>query len=373
MNITVIIEGLIIAGISGVLAVIIVIINAIVNNYGEVTITINDKKKELVVKGGGPLLTTLSSQGIFIPSACGGRGTCGACKTKVVTDIGPIYPTEKPFMSPGEITDNIRLSCQIKVKSDIAIQVPDELFSIKKFDVVIDKIVDVTHDIKEITIRLPENETIDFKAGQYIQLEIPPYEKVKEPTQRAYSIASSPQDTNSIQLLIRYVPGGILTTYIFKYLKQGDRLKLVGPIGDFYMQDTKADMICIAGGSGMAPIKSIIYDMQQRGIMDRDVWYFFGARSLRDLFYLNDFRELEKVMPNFHFIPALSEPQPEDNWKGESGLITAVLDRYLHEVINVSHEKEGYLCGSPGMINACNKVLTGNNIALEKIYYDKFA
>jgi Na+-transporting NADH:ubiquinone oxidoreductase subunit F len=369
----ILVASFIIGGLSAVLAAMIVVVDSVVNNYGEVKIDINNGKKELKVNGGAPLLTTLSEQGIFIPSACGGRGSCGACKVKVLSDIGPILPTEAPLLDEEEMKQNIRLSCQVKVKSDIAIEIPEELFSAKIFKGVVEKINDLTYDIKEVKIKLVEPNEIEFKAGQYMQLVIPPYEKINEYTQRAYSIASSPSQKDSIEFFIRLVPGGIATTYVHKYLKENDQMELVGPFGEFYMRDTDADMICVAGGSGLAPIKSIVADMFEREITNRNVWLFFGARSLKDLYYLDFFQDMEKKWDRFHFVPALSEPQPEDNWKGETGLITDVLGKYFKEKMDQNTQKEGYLCGSPGMINACVKVMTANGISEDKIYYDKFA
>lgn len=365
------INPLIIAGIGAFLALLISSVDAVVNNYGEVTIRINGKK-EYKVDGGSPLLQTLAEQQIFIPSACGGRGTCGACKCKVESDIGPHYPTEIPFMDKQEIQDNVRLSCQIKVKSDIDISIPEYLFNVKEYRAVVESIVSVTHDIRQIRFRLDDPADISYQAGQYIQLEVPPYGKVKSATQRAYSMSSHPAEENIVELLIRLVPGGIVTTYVFEQMQEGDYMKLIGPFGDFTVRETKADMICVAGGSGMAPIKSIINDMLNKGETDRNLWYFFGARSLRDLFYLEEMKEIEKKWPNFHFIPALSEPDPEDKWTGDTGLITDVLDSYFKNKIG-SNEKEGYLCGSPGMIDACVKVMTANGIPADKVYYDKFA
>ncbi|MFN3692111.1 MAG: NADH:ubiquinone reductase (Na(+)-transporting) subunit F, partial [Fervidobacterium sp.] len=347
------IDPIVVSLVSGGLALVISIIDGIVNNYGEVNIDINEGKRVLKVKGGTPLLQTLSSQGIFVPSACGGRGSCGACKVKVLSDVGPHLPTELPYMSKEEINSNIRLACQIKLKKDIAIQLPEELFNIRKFKGIVESLKDVTYDIKELKIRLVDPNEINFKAGQYVQLVVPPYEKIKESTQRAYSISSSPIDKDHVELLIRLVPGGIATTYVHKYMKEGEIVEIVGPFGEFYMRDTNADMIMVAGGSGMAPIKSIIFDMWERGITDRNVWYFFGARRFKDLYYVEMFRELESKWKNFHFVPALSEPAPEDNWQGETGLITNVLEKYLSTIIPSSTSKEGYLCGSPGMINAC--------------------
>lgn len=365
-------NSLIIGGIGAFLALLIALIDGVVNNYGEVSLNLNDQK-DLKVSGGNPLLTTLAEQQIFIPSACGGRGTCGACKIKVKSDIGPVYPTELPFLSKEELASNTRLSCQVKVKQDLKLSIPEELFNVKEFKAVVQSIVDVTHDIKQIRFKLENPDSIEYKAGQYVQLEVPPYDKIKDPTQRAYSMSSCPNDKDVIELLIRLVPGGIVTTYVFNSLKEQQQVKIIGPFGDFVIRETGADMICVAGGSGMAPIKSIIHYMASNNMTERNLWYFFGARSLKDLFYLDELKEIEKKWPNFHFVPALSEPQPEDNWTGETGLITNVLDKYLKEKIPPSDDKEGYLCGSPGMINACCDVMMKNNIKEAKIYYDKFA
>lgn len=369
----ILITSVLVAGIGTVLAAIIAVVDLFVNNYGEVDININSGKKILKVKGGSNLLNTLSKSGIFVPSACGGRGSCGACKVKITSDVGPILPTEKPYMSVDEIKNNIRLSCQIKVKNNIEIQLPERLFNIKKFKGTLEKLTDLTYDIKELRIKLDTPDEISFQAGQYVQLVVPPYDKIKNSTQRAYSISSSPSDKNYLELIIRLVPNGIATTYVHKHLKENDKIEFVGPFGEFIRQDTKADMICAAGGSGMAPIKSIIEDMINSNIMNRNIWYFFGANSLRDLYFKEMFEEIEKKYNNFHFIPSLSAPQENDNWAGESGIITNVIDKYLKTIIPSETEKEGYLCGSPGMIDACKKVFTSNNIDKNRIYYDKFA
>ena len=373
MDFTIIQNTLIVSGIGAALAALISIVDLFVNNYGEVDIDINEGKKILKVKGGSPLLFTLSDQGIFIPSACGGRGSCAMCKITIKSDVGPILPTELPYLNDEEKKDGIRLSCQVKVKKDIKINIPDELFNVRKYQCTIESIKDLTHDIKEVKIALPGKEEINFTAGQYMQFEAPPYDKIKEATQRAYSISSMPKDNKSVELIIRLVPGGIVTTYVFEKLQEKQKINIVGPFGEFQRKETKADMICVAGGSGMAPIKSIINDMLDKNITDRNVWYFFGARSVKDLFYLKEFEEIEKKAKNIKFIPALSEPAPDDNWKGATGLITDVLDKYFKTKIDKNSDKEGYLCGSPGMIDACIKVMTANGIPEDKIYYDKFA
>lgn len=356
-----------IAALSTVLAVIMVIADATIANYGEVNITINDDK-EYVVKGGRPLLSTLMGEEIFIPSACGGRGSCGLCKVKITEGAGQYLPTELPWIDDDEKEDNIRLSCQVKVKNNVKIYIPEELFNVKQYTTTVSSLKELTYDIKEVTLQLIEPNEINIRAGQFVQFQVPEYELTDEPVYRAYSVASNPVDTEKVELEIRLVPNGICTTYVHNYLKEGEEVVINGPYGDFFLRDTQRDVICIAGGSGMAPIKSILLDMVEKGI-NRKVRYFFGARSARDLFLLEEMKSLEDKLPDFKFIPALSEPAEEDNWKGETGLITEVVDRHMESGDNV----EAYLCGSPGMIDACVEVLTGNGVPEELIYYDKFA
>ncbi len=365
---------LVVAGSASILALVIALVDQVVNNYGDVSIDINHGKRSYTVKGGSALLGTLASQGIFVPSACGGRGSCGACKVRVLSDVGPVLPTETPYLTPQELANNVRLSCQVKLKKDIAIELPDELFSVKKFKATVESIKDLTYDIKETIFRLQDPKAIEFKSGQYVQIVVPPYGDIKESVQRAYSMSSRPSDDGHVELLIRLVPGGIATTYVHKMLKQGDTVELVGPFGEFRVHDTPATMVCVAGGSGMAPFKSMFYDMRERNTFpEKDIWYFFGARTTRDMFYLDELRALEKEWPRFHFVPALSEPKPEENWTGDVGLITDVLDRYIKDKVGATKGLEGYLCGSPGMINACIAVMSKNGITESNIYYDKFA
>ena len=361
-----------VAGISTILALIISILDKLLNNYGQLDISINGRKT-LNVRGGSPLLGTLAAEGIFVPSACGGRGSCGACKCKVLTDVGPHLPTETPYLTPGEISQNVRLACQVKVRKNLAIELPEELFSVKKLSSTVESIVDLTYDIKEVLLAL-EGQEIEFQAGQYVQLVVPPYGDVAESVQRAYSMSSRPSDKKHVELLVRLVPGGIATTWVHKYMKLGQKVEVVGAFGEFHIRDTPAAMICVAGGSGMAPFKSMLYHMNETGAFpEKEIWYFFGARSLRDMFYLDEMRGLSERWPRFHFVPALSEPKPEDNWTGETGLITDVLDRYLQGKVEAGKGLEGYLCGSPGMINACINVMRKNGMGEDKIYFDKFA
>lgn len=369
-----IVGPLTIAGISAVLGALISIIDKIVNNYGDVIIDINEGKRKLEVKGGAPLLATLSETGVFLPSACGGRGSCGACTCKVISDIGPHLPTETPFLEPEQIAQNVRLACQVKVKGNIEIEIPESLFNIKEYDGVVESIQDVTHDIKEVYIKLPDGEEVDFVCGQYGQIEVPPYGKIRTPTQRAYSMSSRPSDKNHMEFLIRLVPGGIVTTYVHEQMKEGEKVRIVGPFGEFNVKNTAATMICVAGGSGMAPFKSIFHHMIETGeIETREIWYFFGARTKKDLFYLDWLDELQEKYEPFHFVAALSEPQPEDEWEGETGLITEVLAKHLTGEIDRGKSLEGYLCGSPGMLDACMAVMRKFEMSDDAIYFDKFA
>jgi Na+-transporting NADH:ubiquinone oxidoreductase subunit F len=353
--------------IAGVLAVIVVIAEATVGNYGTIEVTVNEKKK-LLVPGGRPLLTTLKEQGIFIPSACGGRGSCGMCKLQIVSGGGGLLQTELPWLNADERGRQVRLGCQVKVKAPLHVRIPESLLGVRQYRTVVASLRDLTHDIKEIRLRLVEPGQMDFIAGQFIQFEVPPYALTAEPVYRAYSISSSPSLRNEIELEIRLVPNGICTTYVHRHLKVGDAVTINGPYGDFFRREGDAEMICIAGGSGMAPIKAILQDMADRG-MARPVRYFFGARSRRDLFLVDEMKALEAKVPGFRFIPALSVPQPEDEWTGEVGLITDVVARHVPDATG----KEAYLCGSPLMIDACVKVLKAKGMAGDRIYFDKFA
>ena len=225
-----------------------------------------------------------------------------------------------------------------------------------------------TYDIKEVYMELLDPDVITFKAGQFIQFKVPEYELTDEPVYRAYSMSLAPSDSKHVEMEVRLVPNGICTTYVHKYLKEGDEVTINGPYGEFFLRDTERDIVFVAGGSGNAPVKAILLDMADKGI-SRKATYFFGARSKRDLFLMEEMRELEKKLPNFTYVPALSEPQPGDDWKGETGLITEVLDRFMKSGENV----EAYLCGSPGMIDACIKVFMAKGVPDELIYFDKFA
>jgi Na+-transporting NADH:ubiquinone oxidoreductase subunit F len=357
-----------VTAISAALAILMAVADATIANYGQVKVSINEGTKELQVEGGRSLLSTLASEGIFIPSACGGRGSCGLCKLAVKSGAGEYAPTELPWITDSDRAAGIHLSCQVKVKRNMEILVPEELFSIREYKTRVVSIRDLTYDIKELTLSLQDSQELEFRAGKYIQFVVPAYELTPEPVYRAYSIASPPSQKKAIELEVRLVPNGICTTYVFQRLSEGDEVTVNGPYGDFFLRDSDREIIFVAGGSGMAPIKAMLLDMVDRGIR-RKATYFFGARSARDLFLMEEMRALEGRLPGFRFVPALSNPAPEDRWQGETGLITEVLNRYFERL----DRHEAYLCGSPGMIDASIRVLRSKGLPEELIFYDKFA
>lgn len=357
----------VLCAINVILALLLVLAEALIIDTSDRRITINDSKT-VVVAGGQSLLAALQKEQVFIPSACGGRGSCGLCKVTVLEGGGTLLSTEIPWLTPEQQKNHIRLSCQVKIRRDLAIRIPEELFSVRQYQAKVSAIFDLTHDIKQVALTLIDPLEITFKAGQYVQIEVPAYELTDEPIYRAYSVASDPAVAGQIELEVRYVPDGICTTYVHKHLKVGDLLTLNGPYGEFGLRPTEREIICIAGGSGMAPIRAILLEMA-RTRNPRPCRYFFGARSKRDLFLVDEMQRLESEIPNFHFIPALSAPVEADQWQGETGLITEVVDRHVSD----ASQSEAYLCGSPLMIDACIKVLRANGMPQEHIYYDKFS
>ena len=356
-------------GINALLAMLLVIAERFLADYGECAITINGEKG-LKVPGGGSLLSTLNSQKIFLPSACGGRGTCGYCKCKIVEGGGPLLPTEEPLLSLEEMEDQIRLACQVKVKQDLAIEIPEELFHIQEFRAEVALLRDLTYDIKLVRLRLIEPEEIRFTPGQYVQLRNRPYEGVKESVSRAYSVASPSTETGAIDLMIRLVPEGIVTTWVHEQLQEGEIVEFTGPMGDFRLHEGTGEIVLVAGGSGMAPMVSLLSEMAEKQIQ-RKVTFFFGAVSKRDLFYMDEMKRFQDRVPDFTFVPALSQPAPEDDWKGQTGLITVPLEDHLQEID--TSEAQGYLCGSPGMIKACVKVFNEKGVTNDRIFFDPFA
>jgi Na+-transporting NADH:ubiquinone oxidoreductase subunit F len=376
---------------------------------GDVTLTINDK--ELTVSPGSTILNTLSGNQIFLPSACGGGGTCGMCKCQVVEGGGSILPTEVSFFTRREQQENWRLGCQVKIREDMKIKVPESIMGIKKWECEVISNNNVATFIKEFVVKLPEGETLDFESGGYIQIDVPKYDvsfrdmdvaseyrddwdklglwdlKVKntEETYRAYSMANHPGEGNIIMLNIRIatppwdnvkkqfmkVPSGLCSTFVFTR-KPGDKVMISGPYGEFHIKDTKNEMVYIGGGAGMAPLRSHIFHLFHTLKSDRKVTYWYGARSKREIFYEEEFRKIEAEFPNFKFNIALSEPMPEDNWTGYTGFIHKVLhDNYMSKH-DEPEDIEYYLCGPPMMNSAVFKMLYDLGIPDENIAFDDF-
>ncbi|NOY80991.1 MAG: 2Fe-2S iron-sulfur cluster binding domain-containing protein [Kiritimatiellaeota bacterium] len=354
--------------ICGVLAGLLTLAGRFLNDYGRCRVLINGGEREFEVDGGDSLLNLLTQEGLFIPSACGGRGSCGLCKVNVLSGGGPLLPTEGPHLAAEEIDAGMRLACQLKVRNDIEIEVPRELFSVQRYRAAVASIEDLTGDIKRLRLELVDPETIVFAPGQYIQLQAPAYGENPEAVYRAYSIASDRRDSRHIDLIIRLVPNGTCTTWVFTILKTADSVEFNGPYGEFCLRQSDRPMVFIAGGSGLAPFMSILAQMAAEQNA-RTCRFFFGARSRGDLFLLDDMARFERELPDFKFIPALSDPAPEDDWSGETGLITDVVARHFPDCSGM----EAYLCGSPGMLGACIKVLSEHGLAEENIYFDKFA
>ncbi len=328
----------------------------------EKTITVNDKK-DIPVEGSDTLLNKLSEAKIFIPSACGGKATCGLCKVTVKDGGGDIKPTEEPFLNKQDKEKGVRLSCQVKVRNNMKIEIPEGMMEAVEYRAKVVYTEDLTYDTKLVRFKLIEPNEIEFKPGQFCQMKVPGLDVI-----RAYSIASDSKVKDTVEFIVRLVPKGKATTFVHKAMLSGDEIILTGPYGDFYLQEeSDRDMVMIAGGSGKAPIRSIMYRLQDLG-MPRKARYFFGAKTTKDLYYTEEFQKIDEKYENFEYIPALSHPQEDEEWDGEVGLITDVLDRMTGDL----SKSEAYLCGSPGMIDACIKVLEKHNIPKERIYYDKF-
>lgn len=355
-----------VSGIAGGLALLLSIANRTIGNYGSKTVQINDSK-HLTVEGGGTLLATLMDEGIFIPSACGGKGSCGYCKVKVLSGGGQILPTELGYVTLEEQKDAVRLACQCKVKEDLHIEIPENLFNVKQQVYTLSSGEMVTPVIKHLKLKLPPSEVIDFKAGQYVQILAPVYKGNDEEVYRAYSIASSPNQKEGIELFIGYVEGGKCSTYIHQHLKENGKLTIIGPFGDFHYLHSDRPMIMAAIGTGLAPIMSILRYMAEEGI-DREVSFYFGARCQRDLYMMEELRAIEAKLPRFTLIPCLTRPEPEDNWTGELGRVNLILEKRLEN----AHLAEAYLCGSPAMVDAVSEVLRAKGMPEAQIYYDKF-
>ena len=375
---------------------------------GEVTILVNeDADKALRTAAGSTLLGTLAANKIFIPSACGGKGSCGVCKVSVTDGGGAMLPTEVSHINRGEEREGVRLACQVKVKGDMEIELPPEVFSVRKWKCKVRSNKNVATFIKELKLELPTGDEVPFRAGGYIQIESPPHvarykdfeiedeyreewdkfdmwrfvSKVDEEVTRAYSMANYPEEKGTILLNVRVAsppprapegtPPGKMSSYIFN-LKPGDEVTISGPYGEFYAKDTDAEMMFIGGGAGMAPMRSHIFDQLKRLNSKRKITFWYGARSLREAFYQDEFDELAAKHPNFTWHLALSEPLPEDNWTGMTGFIHQVVyDNYLKDH-PAPEDIEYYLCGPPLMLSACRNMFEDLGVEEENVLYDDF-
>lgn len=372
---------------------------------GDISILVNDQQT-LTCSAGGKLMGALADNGIFVSSACGGGGTCAMCKVKVLEGGGDILPTEKGSINKRDQRDGVRLSCQVAVKQDMKIEVPEEVFETKKWECTVRSNHNVATFIKELVLDLPEGENVDFRAGGYIQIDVPPHEAeyknfdieeeyqgdwdkydvwryksvVTEPVFRAYSMANYPGERGIIKLNIRIAspppnmpdaPPGKVSSFVFNS-KPGDKMTISGPYGEFFIKDTDAEMIYIGGGAGMAPLRSHIFELFKGLKTGRKVSYWYGGRSLRELFYIDEFRAIEKEFPNFSFHIALSDPLPEDNWEGSTGFIHQVVhDEYLKDH-PAPEDIEYYLCGPPMMLSAVHGMLDSLGVEKEQIAFDDF-
>ena len=375
---------------------------------GLVTLEINDDpSKTLEVPMGGKLLQTLADKKIFVPSACGGGGSCGQCKVQVLEGGGEILPTELGHMSRREVRDHWRLACQTPVKQNMKLQINPEIFSVQKWECTVKSNRNVATFIKELVLELPQGEHVDYRAGGYIQIECDPHtvaykdfdidpeyhgdwdkynlwqyvSTCTEHVTRAYSMASYPAEKGIVMLNVRIaspppkmpnVPPGLMSSYIFS-LKPGDKVTISGPYGEFFVNEkSDAEMIYVGGGAGMAPLRSQIFDELLTKNCQRKISYWYGARSLREVFYADEFDKLAEKFPNFSWHLALSDPLPEDNWKGPTGFIHQCLyDLYLKDH-PAPEDCEYYMCGPPMMTGAVVKLLDSLGVERENIYFDDF-
>lgn len=396
-----------------VVILLVTVLNAAANKLlpqGKVMITINDNhEKTLSVSSGGTLLSTLSDEKIFIPSACGGGGTCGMCKCRITEGGGQVLPTELNHISRPEIKQDVRLSCQVKVREDMKIYVPEEIFSIRQWECTVLSNRNVATFIKEFVLELPEKEKLEFKAGGYIQIDIPEYPEIhfssfdieqkyrddwdkfnmwqlvsrnEAATFRAYSMANYPAESNVIILNVRIAtpppdlwqnaPPGVGSSYIFN-LNPGDNIRVSGPYGTFFIKNSDREMVYIGGGAGMAPMRSHIFHLFRTLKTDRKVSFWYGARSRKEMFYDEEFQAIAREFPNFTYHVALSEPLAVDNWDGLTGFIHNVLYEHYLKDHEEPEEIEYYMCGPPVMVSSVDKMLYSLGVEQEMISYDEFS
>lgn len=375
-------------------------------NTGNVMVKINhDPEKTVEVAGGGKLLNALADKKIFVSSACGGGGTCGQCKVQVFSGGGDILPTEVSHFNKREIKDGWRLSCQVAVKQDMDIEVEASCFGVKKWQCEVISNNNVATFIKELVLKLPEGESVNFRAGGYMQLEVPAHKvdyktfdipkeyhsdwdrfkiwenvsEVTEPVQRAYSMANYPEEKGILKFNIRIAspppgskfPPGKMSSYLFN-LKPGDKLDVYGPFGDFFAKETDTEMVFVGGGAGMAPMRSHIFDQLKRIKTKRKITFWYGARSLKEMFYADEYDALASENPNFEWHAALSDPLPEDNWTGLKGFIHNVLYEQYLKNHPAPEDCEYYMCGPPMMNSAVINMLLELGVERDSIFLDDF-
>ena len=373
---------------------------------GTVQMIVNDDR-DFQVPAGAKLLTALSNVGLYLPSGCGGKGTCGQCRVTVPHGGGPLLPTEESLIGRHEAAQHVRLSCQVTVREDVRVRIPDELFGVRKWECTLRSNHNLSTFIKEVALELPPGEEVPFRAGGYIQVDCPRYEAkfsdfdiesefrdewerhnflrfragTKTPTTRAYSMANYPEEKGVILLNVSIalpppgsgenVPPGVVSSYLFS-LKPGDHVTIAGPYGEFYAKDTNNEMVFIGGGAGMAPLRSHIFDQLKRLRTDRKISFWFGVRSKRDLIYHEEFTRLAAEHSNFRYVVALSEPKESDAWDGPVGFIHQVAyDEYLSQH-DAPEDCEYYMCGPPLMVSAVQKMLTDLGVSEENVMFDDF-
>jgi Na+-transporting NADH:ubiquinone oxidoreductase subunit F len=322
--------------------------------------------RAIAAEAGRTLLAALAEHGIFLPSVCGGRAICGLCRVKVLRGAGPANSREASRL--GQVRpEGMRLACQVRITGDIEIELPPELLGIRDFRARCAQVSDIACDIRQLRLELVEPPSIDYVPGQYVQVRVPRGTGESE-TVRAYSIASDPREKGMIELIVRRAPGGISTTWIFERLREADEVRFSGPYGDFRLTRNDVPAIFVAGASGMAPIRCMLYQMKNEAIR-RPARFYFGTNRICEMFHLDQMRQFEKELPDFRFVPVVARPEAAEHWNGKTGLVTEALQSDLADVSGM----EAYLCGSPGMIEAAVKVLRDKGMKDANIFYDKFA
>jgi len=355
---------LVLSVLGGALAALLVAADRLLCNYGPCAVRVNDREP-FVVDGGGTLLDALYARRIFIPSACGGQGTCGYCKVQVRSGGGGVLPTERAYLRAEEIADGVRLACQVKVRQDLTLAIREDYLGVQEFTAVVTAARLVTHDTREIHLQLTQPPEIDFRPGQYVQVRVPAR---GAPTFRAYSISSPPGRKDAVELLVRRVPGGVGSTYLHR-VQPGAEVAFTGPYGEFVLDENPlAELVCVGGGCGMAPMRSILRHLAEAQPL-RPCRLFYGARTARDAMYLEEFGELQRRMPDLHVYYALSEPaRADDGWDGETGFVHESVRAHLSE----GGERQAFLCGPPAMIQATRAVLREKHVPDERVFADEF-